>query len=340
MAHSPRYGAVPVFFLVFFLVLSSLLVGCADDSTEPAPDSGATADTGPAADGGSDGGGDGAVPDASPPDATPADGSRPVASGHASFVPRGLTPEAATRLVILGDSISAGVGASGSAKVYHALLGLNDDAAYPVEAATDLESLTGSPVEVVDVAVSGARTRNLESQMTALRSSLTLPASGHTVVVVTIGGNDLSGAISGGDPTGGVLTAALRNIRLMVQFFQNPGNFPDGVSIYVGNVYDPSDGEAQIATCFFGLSLPQLVAAMDVWRDEYESLGAEMGFAVVDMLGAFHGHAHHHDNTMNPYYDTADPTPWFADCLHPNDRGHHELRRIFYEAMDFSYRAD
>jgi len=336
MAHSPRSGAVLVFSLVFFFLVSSLLGGCSDDSTEPVLDSGTASDTGPVA----DGGGDGAVPDASAPDATPPDGSRPVTLGHASFVPAGLTPEAATRLVILGDSISAGVGASGSAKVYHALLGLNDDAAYPAEAATDLESLTGSPVEVVDVAVSGARTRNLESQMTALRSSLTLPASGHTVVVVTIGGNDLSGAITGGDPTGGVLTAALRNIRMMVEFFQNPGNFPDGVSVYIGSVYDPSDGEAQIATCFFGLSLPELVAAMDVWRDEYEALGAEMGFAVVDMLGAFHGHAHHYDNAMNPYYDSADPTPWFADCLHPNDRGHHELRRIFYEAMDSSYSAD
>ena len=62
-----------------------------------------------------------------------------------------------------------------------------------------------------------------------------------------------------------------------------------------------------------------------------------MGFAVIDMLGHFHGHGHNYDHTENPYYDAADPTGWFADCIHANDRGHHEIRRLFYEAMDPSY---
>jgi lysophospholipase L1-like esterase len=160
------------------------------------------------------------------------------------------------------------------------------------------------------------------------------------VVVLTVGGNDLQTAIAGGDATGALLDNAMRDIRGMIEFFQDTGNFPDGTSIYLANVYDPSDGEAQIPGCFFGLRLPQLVAALDVWSERFSALGMEMGFSVVDTLGAFHGHGHHSDNTMNPYYDTDDPTGWFDDCIHPNNRGHHELRRLIYEAMDPTYRAE
>jgi len=38
-----------------------------------------------------------------------------------------------------------------------------------------------------------------------------------------------------------------------------------------------------------------------------------------------------------PYYDATDPTVWFSDCVHPNDRGHQELRRVFFEAISGTY---
>ena len=37
--------------------------------------------------------------------------------------------------------------------------------------------------------------------------------------------------------------------------------------------------------------------------------------------------------------DRDDATGWFSDCIHPNDRGHHELRRLFFEAIDGTYRV-
>lgn len=39
----------------------------------------------------------------------------------------------------------------------------------------------------------------------------------------------------------------------------------------------------------------------------------------------------------NPDYDRADPTGWFSDCIHPNDRVDSELRRLFFEAIDGRY---
>jgi hypothetical protein len=99
------------------------------------------------------------------------------------------------------------------------------------------------------------------------------------------------------------------------------------------DVYDPSDGTGHVDGCFFNLTLPELVAALDVWRDRYVELATEMGFAVVDGLGHFHGHGHSYADPENPWYDAEDPSGWFDDCVHPNDRGHHEIRRLFFEAI-------
>jgi hypothetical protein len=41
----------------------------------------------------------------------------------------------------------------------------------------------------------------------------------------------------------------------------------------------------------------------------------------------------------NPYYYADDPTKWFSDCIHPDNRGHSELRRLFFEAIDRRYVA-
>jgi len=69
---------------------------------------------------------------------------------------------------------------------------------------------------------------------------------------------------------------------------------------------------------------------------------AERGFAVLDLRGHFLGHGYHAEDPTVPSYDPEDPTLWFApDCIHPNDRGHHEVRRLFHAAItgeDFTYR--
>ena len=42
------------------------------------------------------------------------------------------------------------------------------------------------------------------------------------------------------------------------------------------------------------------------------------------------GHGFHATSETLESYDANDATEWFDnDCIHPNDRGHHELRRLF-----------
>ncbi|MEM9075060.1 MAG: SGNH/GDSL hydrolase family protein [Myxococcota bacterium] len=317
------------------LALAVFATACGDDD-------GTTGDAGGRDSAVADAGGtDGALPDSGPgnpdagvPDTGPRVDAGPRTPGHMSFVPPGLMPETATRMIVLGDSISAGAGAGRGSLVYHSLLVDNDDSMWPDDTESDLAALTGGTVEVIDAAVGGARTGNLAGQVDRALGDIDLPAVGHTVVVVTIGGNDLQSALVGGNPTGPLLDRAIAAIRAMAERLLDPTDFPDGTSLYLAAVYDPSDGEAQIDGCFFNLELPELVAALDVWRDRYIELGEELGFSVIDALGHFHGHGHNHMNTENPFYDSADPSFWFADCIHPNARGHHELRRLFYEAMN------
>ncbi len=261
---------------------------------------------------------------------------------HQSYVPASFTPPDVSRLIVMGDSISTGTGASKTSLSYYALLDQNDDSTWPAEAATDLKSYYGHDVTVVDVAQDGATTSTLiQQEVPNLEQELPAP-KGRSMVVITIGGNDLLGAMApgGGDPTGAVLTNAIQNITATVQALQDTTKFPDGTSIYLMDVYDPSDGVGSAQGCFYNLSFPQFVTALDTWKQKYVQLGQQMRFAVIDALGAFHGHGFHYDDPSNQYYQAKDPTLWFApDCIHPDDRGHDEIRRLFYEAVDCSYVA-
>lgn len=331
-------GRTGAWLVVVSALVAATVTGCGDDDGTPVGlDAGGGSDAGAAtadAGGGLDAG---AGSDAG----AGGDGAAAPASDHASYVPPGLAPTAAARLIVLGDSISTGTGASDRATLsYFALLRQNDDTTWADLAAIDLESKLGTAPELVNLAVGGATTSSMvRTQIPALHSRFPAPVVGHSIVVITIGGNDLQGAIVGGNPTGAPLTTAIANLRTTIEALQDPVTFPDGTSIYVMDVYDPSDGTGRISGCFFGLTLTEFIPALDVWREQYIALGTELGFAVVDALGHFHGHGKNFAQTDGPYYDAADPTGWFYDCIHPNDLGHNQVRRLFFEAIDGTYRV-
>ena len=267
----------------------------------------------------------------------PPRGPERQALGH----PPGLAPATAARVIVMGDSIGTGTGASDRARrAYDSLLRLNDDATWPGFAAVDLESRLGATPELVNVAAGGATTSSMRRfQLAALQARLPAPVRGHSIVLITIGGNDLQAVIGSRDPTGRPLADAIANLRAAIEWLQRPAMFPDCVSIYLMDVYDPTDGTGYARGCFSGATLPGLAAALDAWRDAYVQLGTELGVAVIDALGHFHGHGKSFDRAANPHFHAADPSPWLGDCIHPNDRGHHELRRLFFEAIDGTYRV-
>jgi lysophospholipase L1-like esterase len=159
------------------------------------------------------------------------------------------------------------------------------------------------------------------------------PVSGHCVVVMTVGGNDLQSALRPNPNfTGRLLDSSLENVHAIMDFFEDKERFPDGASIFFGNVYDITDGEDQAHACLAGLAFPGFSRALEIWGRAYNDVAYRRHATFVDLVALFHGHGFNYANPQNPYFDRKDPTLWVydRDCVHPNNRGHHMLRRTFY----------
>jgi lysophospholipase L1-like esterase len=253
-----------------------------------------------------------------------------------SYIPSGYRPTAPVRLVFLGDSITAGSGASKTSLQYTSLLQENEGSRWQGYNKEDLESMFGNIDEVIDVSVGGATTATMKSQqIPALKQQLgTLPAQGETIIVFTIGGNDAQGALNPFANAQQVINSAFKNFDAMIDTLTDPTVFAETPHIYATNIYEPSGGVGK-SSCFMGIDYSDKLPVLDDYNARLAELGQERGFAVVDLHGQFLDHNVNAEDPSNPNYDADDATNWFYDdCIHPNDRGHHELRRLFVAAID------
>ena len=251
-----------------------------------------------------------------------------------TYVPEDYHPTAPVRVVFMGDSITDGVGASMPSLTYTALLEENQNSAWPDHDEVTLSEAFPSIEEWINVGVGGATTSSMKrEQLPALEALLNLPADGETLILVTIGGNDAQQALFPFADVDAIAQAALDNIDDMARWLTDPDNFPDGVYVYFTNIYEPSDGTGQ-SECFYRMDYSEDLAKLDVMNGGLISMGMEIGFSALDLNGHFRGHGfNNNDDTIEAYHPD-DPSRWFNDndCLHPNDRGHHEVRRLFYYA--------
>lgn len=259
-----------------------------------------------------------------------------------TYVPEDYRPVDPKTVVFLGDSITAGSGASSAELRYKSLLVEDQSTMWQTWAEQDLESLYG-PLEVIDVSVAGAQTGSLiERQLPALDEAIGGSLSGETIIVMTIGGNDMQGALPAmllnEDKEAAYeerIRPALDNFATILDYFEDPARFPDGAKVFLTNVYEPTDNGGRAAGCFFGVDIGPALPYLDRANDEIRALAVERGVAAIDLRGHFLGHGHNHEDATLEAHDAADPTLWMAnDCIHPNDRGHHEVRRLFLTAID------
>jgi hypothetical protein len=73
----------------------------------------------------------------------------------------------------------------------------------------------------------------------------------------------------------------------------------------------------------FGMKLLDTHALFQEWGYAYTELARSMGVTLVDAYTAFRGHG----------LSAPAGEGWLADWIHPNNRGHHEMRRLFLSAM-------
>ena len=245
-------------------------------------------------------------------------------------------------LLILGDSISAGVGASRASLAYPALLHHNDAARWPAQRGADLAGAGEGPVPVLDLARGGATTADALRALQAWQHRPGRAAvRGRAIVVMTAGGNDLKNALFAGAMGAGpaqaqqaghaALAGALRNLGQIVAILRDSAVFPDGCAIYLATVYDPSDGRELVQTPYGPLRLAGFSAAVKAWREAYVALAQRLDLGLVDAHALFLGHGYAQGRAAPGAHGGQDS--WFADPIHPNDEGHHQLRLAFWRAM-------
>lgn len=296
--------------LLFFVLPAALLIGC------PTSDGGQADDD--------DDGGPTLEPD---PDTN-------------SYVPDGYRASAPERIIFLGDSITAGVGASAGSLTYPSLLVNNDDDEWGDYGDVDLRGLFGE-MDVVDVSAGGATTDTVQAQqLPNLSGVLGDSVSGESLIVITIGGNDMQAnllqILTGGDEVADeVIGEVVNNLHDFVDYFDDADRFPDGTFIYLSNVYEPTDSFGQVDQCLFGFDIGPVMHNFDQANDAIRGVAEERGTGMIDLRGHFMGHGWYNEDPDLPWHHPVDPTRWFDDdCIHPNDRGHHELRRLFHAAID------
>ncbi len=242
-------------------------------------------------------------------------------------------PASPSTVIFLGDSITAGAGAGDEAERYASLL-VHNTTTWPDWDGIDLATRYPG-IDVVNVSGGGAWTGTvLNEQLERFEALSPLPFEGEVLVVITVGGNDLQSVLL--DP-GGVeerIEKTVGNWREMAEYFLDEQRFPDGATVLMANVYEPTDAVGQAGSCFYGLDISSLLPSLHDANTQLRGLAEEGGFSALDMRGTFLGHGFNHSDSSAPHYDDADPSLWMRnDCVHPNPRGHHEIRAMFWRAI-------
>ena len=245
-----------------------------------------------------------------------------------------MIPNSPDTVIFLGDSITAGAGSPGDDEDYVRLL-VNNTSTWPDWDGKDLTTLYPG-IDVVDVSKSGSWTGTvLNDQIERLEEQVAYPFEGEILVVITVGGNDLQSVLLNPSTVEDRLEKTVDNWRKIAEYFLDEQRFPDGTTVLMANVYEPTDAVGQAGDCFYGLNISSLLPSLHEANDQFRGLAEELGFSVLDMRGTFLGHGFNYNDPNTPHYVEDDPSLWLAnDCIHPNPRGHHEIRAMFWRAID------
>lgn len=243
-------------------------------------------------------------------------------------------------LLGLGDSVTAGFGASPGHSFFERLLvPANDEA--PEAAVPGLPALFPN-LTATNIALSGSTSlHHARSQVARLNP---FPTNVLGIVVMTTGGNDLihnygrtppsEGAMYGATwmQAGPWITGFSNRLETMIAGIRRA--FPGGCQIFLANIYDPTDGLGDLS-----------MAGLPDWKDaprihhEYNQLisGAadrHQDVHLVDLYHPFLGHGIHCRQFWREHYHGRDPYYWFhANLEDPNDRGYDAIRRLFLKEM-------
>ncbi len=242
-------------------------------------------------------------------------------------------------VVSLGDSVSTGYGAP-PGHGYVDLVVRNDVARYPDVGGADLSHVLPKLTRMKFATLSS---NSIDHEKSVAFIPVQSPDT-HGIVFLTTGGIDLIHPYGHDTPREGAMYGAtLAEARPWIERFTArlertlmaiASRFPGGCDVFVGTIYDPTDGVGDIENAgviFWLPAWPDALAIHARFNRAIRDACSRHPFAhVVDIHGALLGHGIHCRDTANPHYQRDDPTYWyFFNLEDPNERGYDAIRRVF-----------
>lgn len=275
--------------------------------------------------------------------------ARPVGSGPAGrAVPADRFDEEVSTwtdrkvlLIGIGDSVTAGLGASTQSRSYFNRLVVNPPDEFPEMESKCLSRVLPNLTHR-NVALSGSTSQECLDLLVPKLGMQDEDTFG--IIVMTVGGNDIIHNYGKTPPREGAMYGAsfeqaqpwIENFRTRLDAIldQIEAKFPGGCEFFIANIYDPTDGVGDIEH-----------AGLPAWPDGLKILEAcnnviaaaaekRKNVVLVDMHKEFLGHGIHCLQFWGEHYDSRDPHYWYWENLEdPNDRGYDALRRLFLFQM-------
>ena len=265
------------------------------------------------------------------------------------------------RVVFLGDSVTVGTPPTLSSAYYRSVLAEELKTRFGLEGGgllwrtvNVLEGVSNVQTDgdFSSCAEWGARTDDLQRDGTQIADCFPVAErDARTLVVMTIGGNDIANIAEGGTDGHTTIdelwTQTMEFVQLMrdaVEWIVTPGRFPNGVFVVFANMFEFTDGTGDTESCpaaaLAGIGAPwddpTALADMVIWANEqYMDIAVSTGTDMIFMLEHFCGHGHNHDNPAAPCYRGPGTPIWFdLSCIHPNPTGHAVIADMFTAVID------
>lgn len=272
--------------------------------------------------------------------------ARPIGSGPAGPTVaakpfESIWSERAVHVLGIGDSITAGLGARSEGHRY-----FNRVIGNPVD---EYDSMKGICLSAVlpnlthdNYAISGSES---QVHLDVITDRVTEQPEGiFGIVLMTSGGNDLIHMYGRSPPRecamyGATIDQAkpwIANFesRLDEMFELIIDRYPGGCEIYIGDIYDPTDGQGDAPSIFLpdwpdGLAIhAQYNRVIRRVADRFTNV------FVVPLHATFLGHGSHCRQWWLDSYCKEDPHYWFYTNIEdPNDRGYDAIRRSFLNTI-------
>ncbi|MCC9604296.1 SGNH/GDSL hydrolase family protein [Blastopirellula sp. JC732] len=245
------------------------------------------------------------------------------------------------RLVGIGDSVTAGLGANTQSHTYFNRLIANPDDEFADMQGRSLSKVLPNLVSD-NFAISGSTSRD---HLNVIDDRLEMQSPDEFgLVVMTSGGNDLIHNYGRTAPRecamyGATLAQAepwidAFHVRLDEMLTKIDASFPGGCEIFLADIYDPTDGIGDAPSVYLP-DWPDGLAIHARYNKVINEVAAgHPNVHVVPLYQNFLGHGAHSGQFWRSTYDAEDPHYWFFENIEdPNDRGYDAIRRVFLNAI-------